>query len=105
LAPLVTDGVLADPHHDHLVGRIDGQPVACARIRRVLGTAYLSAITVLPQFRGQGYGLAISAAATRQARTTHPSLVWLAAVSELHPMYARLGYRPVDTHVLLKREP
>lgn len=103
LAPLVTAGTLADPEYDHLVGRVDGQPVACARVRRAAGTAYLGAITVLPERRGQGYGLAISAAATHAALATQPRLVWLAAAPELHPMYGRLGYRLVDTHVLLTR--
>lgn len=101
LAPLVTDGTLADPAYDHLVGRVDGQPVACAQIRRAAGTAYVSAITVLPAYRGQGFGLAISAAAVHSALASQPRLVWLAATPELHAMYARLGFRPVDTHVLL----
>jgi hypothetical protein len=103
LAPLVTDGALADPDDELLVGRVDGRPVACARIRRALGAAYVSAITVLPAERGNGYGLAISAAASNAALATQPRFVWLSALPDVQPLYTRLGYRPVDTHVLLTR--
>lgn len=103
LAPLVTAGALADPEDELLVGRADGRPVACARIRRALGTAYVSAVTVLPAERGNGYGLAISAAASHAALATQPRFVWLTALPDVQPLYTRLGYRLVDTHVLLSR--
>jgi GNAT superfamily N-acetyltransferase len=102
LAPLITPGTLADPTHHHLVGRIDGQPVACVQVREVANTAYLSGVTVVPACRGRGIGSATSVAATRFALASHPRAVWLAAESHLHPMYARLGFRQVGVHTLLR---
>lgn len=102
LAPLITPGILADPTHHHFVGRVDGQPVACVQVREVANTAYISGVTVIPACRGRGIGTAISVAATRFALASHPRVVWLAAESHLHPMYARLGFGQVGVHVLLR---
>lgn len=103
LAPLVPAGILSDPGYHHLVGRIGGEPVACARVREVLGTAYVSAVTVVPAHRGRGVGTATSAAAARLALATNVRAVWLSATVNLHPMYTRLGFRPVGVHVQLGR--
>ncbi len=102
LAPLVTPAVLAAPGYHLLVGRVDGAAVACAQVRQVAGTAYMSAIGVLPEWRGRGVGTAISAAAARYALGLQPRAVWLSAEVHLHGMYGRIGFRPVDTHVLLR---
>ncbi|MFD2079534.1 Acetyltransferase (GNAT) family protein [Actinopolymorpha cephalotaxi] len=105
LAPLVTPGVLASPTYHLLVGRVDGVAVACAQVREVAGTAYVSAVGVLPEWRDRGIGSAISAAAARYALGLQPRAVWLSAESHRHRMYGRIGFRPVDTHVLLRPEP
>jgi GNAT superfamily N-acetyltransferase len=104
LAPLVPAGILTEPGHHHLVGRIAGEPVACARVREVAGTAYVSGIAVVPSHRGKGVGTAISAAAARVALTARPRAVWLTAVAgPLHRLYGRLGFQQVDVHVQLRR--
>lgn len=103
LAPLVPSSILGARGYHHLVGRIDGEPVACALVREVADTAYISAVTVAPEWRGRGAGVAISAGAARLALSLNVRAVWLSAVSDLHPLYGRLGFRPVDTHVLLRR--
>jgi len=100
LAPMLTPRHLTSPAYRHVIGRIDGQAVACARIRRTAQTAYLSAVTVRPQYRGRGIGTAVSAAASRLA-TELANVVWLHATAEAAPLYRRLGYRHVDDHVLL----
>ena len=102
LAPLVSPAVLAAPDHHLLVGRLDGVPVACAQVREVVGTAYISAVTVLPECRGKGIGRAISAAAARYALGLEPRAVWLCAVAGLHGLYGALGFRAVDVHVQLR---
>lgn len=101
LAPLVTEQALAHKGSSYLVGRIDGRPVACGMVRMAAGTAYISAITVPPAHRGRGIGTAISAAAVEAAKRQSPSLVWLSAVRELHPLYVRLGFRVADVHLQL----
>ncbi|GAB3413441.1 GNAT family N-acetyltransferase [Flindersiella endophytica] len=100
-APLFAPQALAHKDSRYLVGRIDGQPVACAKVELAAGTAYIGGIAVLPSHRGRGIGVAISAAAVEAARQLDPSLIWLTAVRELHPLYTRLGFREADVHVQL----
>jgi ribosomal protein S18 acetylase RimI-like enzyme len=100
LAPLVTERHLAAPGHHHLVARLAGVPVGCARVRVQRRAGYVSAVTVLPAYRRMGIGAALSAAATRlgAART---ELVWLHANPTSRSIYERLGYVHVDDHVHL----
>lgn len=95
---------LTTPGRDYLVGRLDGEVVACARIGHAAGTSHLSAVNVLPSHRGRGLGYAISAAATRTALAASAApdhLVWLHAQPHLARFYGRLGYHHVTDHVLL----
>jgi len=101
LAPLVTDRHLASPRYRFLIGRIDGVTVACAQVRVAAGTAYVSAVTVRPEYRRRGIGAAISWAATRVARELTDGVVWLHAEDGPAGIYRRLGYRRADTHVVL----
>lgn len=101
LAPLVTDRHLRAPGYRFLVGRLDGVTVACAQVRRAADTAYVSAVTVAPEYRRRGIGAAVSAAATGVARRLTTGPVWLHAADGAAGIYRRLGYVPVDRHVLL----
>lgn len=99
LEPLVR-GRLGLADDTWLAGSQDGQVVACARVRVAAGTAYVSAVTVLPQARGRGIGRAVSAAATRLGLQRAP-LAWLECDAGVSPLYAGLGYRLVTSHVQL----
>lgn len=101
LAPLVTPADLADPHRRYLVGRHQGEPAAVAMVRRTGDAAYIGGVTVLPEWRRRGFGTAISLAATRAAVRTGASLVWLHSTETSQPIYERLGFRVVDTHLQL----
>jgi GNAT superfamily N-acetyltransferase len=101
LAALVTPRVFAHPSALHLVGRLDGRPVACARVHFAAGTAYVSGIGVASAYRGNGIGSAISAAAARHGLARNARLVWLTAAEDVRPLYTRLGFRPFDVHVQL----
>ena len=100
LAPLVTDSHLASGHMHHLVARVGGKPVGCARVRLMADTAYLGAITVLPAWQGKGLGTALTIAAGELA-ARHSDLVWLHCTPGSRGLYERLGYRHVDDHALL----
>ncbi len=100
LEPLVR-GRIGQPDDTWLVAREHGLVVACARVRHVAGTAYVSAVTVRPPARGRGVGRAISAAATRLALDRAP-LAWLECDADVAPLYARLGYTPLTAHVHLR---
>jgi GNAT superfamily N-acetyltransferase len=101
-ARLITPEALVHKGVDYLIGRIGGQPVACGKAEIAAGTAYISGITVAPAYRGRGIGTAISAAVIEAAKRRNPSLIWLTAVRELHPLYTRLGFRVADVHVQLR---
>ena len=100
LEPLVR-GRIGQPDDTWLVAREQGLVVACARVRHVAGTAYVSAVTVLPPARGRGVGRAISAAATRLG-LDRADLAWLTCDAGVSPLYAGLGYAPLTEHVQLR---
>ncbi|MGC1210823.1 MAG: GNAT family N-acetyltransferase [Micromonospora sp.] len=100
LAPLVTDAHPASGRMHHLVARVGGEPVGCARVRLMADTAYLGAITVLPTWQGKGVGTALTIAAGELA-ARYSDLVWLHCTPGSRALYERLGYRHVDDHALL----
>ncbi|HZM77095.1 MAG TPA: GNAT family N-acetyltransferase [Candidatus Limnocylindrales bacterium] len=102
LAPVVTDAHLAAKHVHHLVARVDGEPVGCARVRLMADTAYVGAVTVLPAWQGKGLGAALTIASGELA-TRYSDLVWLHCTAASRALYERLGYHRVDDHVLLVR--
>jgi GNAT superfamily N-acetyltransferase len=100
LAPLVTEAHLASPRVHHLIARVDGAPVGCARIRLMADTAYVGAITVLPAWRGKGIGTALTIAAGELA-ATYSDLTWLHCTPSSRELYERLGYGHIGDHALL----
>ncbi len=100
LAPLVTAAHLDSGRMHHLVARVAGVPVGCARVRLMADTAYLGAITVLPAWRGRGLGTALTNAAGALA-AGYSDLVWLHCAPGSRTLYERLGYRHLTDHVLL----
>lgn len=100
LEPVVR-GRIGQQDDTWLVAREQGSVVACARVRHVAGTAYVSAVTVVPSARGRGVGRAISAAATR-AGLDWADLAWLTCDADVAPLYAGLGYAQLTAHVQLR---
>jgi GNAT superfamily N-acetyltransferase len=100
LAPLVTEAHLASPRMHHLVARVDGQPVGCARVRLMADTACVSAVTVSPAWRGRGFGAALTATAGKLAEA-YSDLVWLHCTPRSRALYERLGYRHAGDHAQL----
>jgi probable phosphoglycerate mutase len=96
----VVEPYLDDPDRELVVLRVDGVTVACARLVDLAGTTYVGGVTVLPHRRGEGWGLAVSAAATRRALQRSP-IAWLHCEDDVSGLYARLGYARVTTHVHL----
>lgn len=99
-APQVTEAHLAAEHMHHLVARIDGEPVGCARVRRLGDTAYVGAVTVRPAWQGHGIGSALTLSAS-DVGARYTDLVWLHCSPASRALYERLGYRHVDDHALL----
>jgi len=104
LAPLVTEAHLAAANMHHLVARVGGEPVGCARVRLMADTAYVGAVTVTPAWQGKGLGTALTIAAS-ELGARYSDLVWLHCTPASRALYERLGYRHVDDHVLLMPVP
>jgi len=82
------------------LARLEGQPVATARLVRGDGVAALQGIGVVPARRGQGYGRLMTTVATRAGLAGGARLVWLSVASDntaAMSLYASLDYRPLLT--------
>ena len=97
LAPLI-EGPWGRADQSFLVVRERGTAIGCARVTELAGNAYVSGVQVREDRRGRGYGRLISAAATEDA-VSRAGLAWLHCEDAVAPIYQKLGYRRVTTHV------
>lgn len=92
-------------HHGALLWEVDGEPVATAAVSRtVADTVRVSFVYTPPELRGHGYGGAVTAAVSRAARSAGAERVLLftdLANPTSNALYQRIGYRPVEDHLLL----
>ncbi|HYE94680.1 MAG TPA: GNAT family N-acetyltransferase [Rubricoccaceae bacterium] len=83
----------------HLLGLVDGEPVAVARWRAVVDegkpAAKLERFAVRPEHRGSGLGRAMVAHALADARAAGFSRFVLHAQAHLEGLYAAFGFRRV----------
>ena len=94
--------VEADLHAvPHLLGRVDGQAVACAQLRIGDRSGYVSGVGVVPEQQGRGFGSAMLAASREEAGRRGCDFVWLNAGPHNVPFYEGIGFELVDTHVAL----
>jgi ribosomal protein S18 acetylase RimI-like enzyme len=77
--------------------RLNGEPVATARLALGEGTGYIFGVGVVAEQRRRGLGSLVTAVATRAALAGGNRLVWL-SVNELNDaalgVYRRLGFQP-----------
>jgi GNAT superfamily N-acetyltransferase len=100
-APQLTPAHLASPYRHHLVARLDGDVVGCARVLLLGDTACVNAVTVPEPYRRRGIGAALTAQACQLGRD-HTDLVWLHCTEASRPLYERLGFRHADDHLQLQ---
>ncbi|PVD02819.1 GNAT family N-acetyltransferase [Streptomyces sp. CS014] len=85
-----------------------GTPVALAgRSRMLAGTVRVTLVYTPPEFRGRGYGAAVTAEASRAARAQGAAEVLLfadLANPTSNGVYLRIGYEPVADRVRLRRD-
>lgn len=82
------------------LARLDGAPVATARLIRGDGLAALQGVGVVGDRRRQGYGTLMTTVATRAGLAGGARLVWLSVEAEnaaATALYDGLDYRPVLT--------
>jgi GNAT superfamily N-acetyltransferase len=78
-----------------LVGRFDGEPVATSLAFVGGGAVGLYGVGTAPDYRGRGFGGAISAAAVEWGRGRGERIAILHATTMGAPVYRRLGFQPV----------
>ncbi|MEU5274401.1 GNAT family N-acetyltransferase [Streptomyces hygroscopicus] len=88
---------------------LDGRPVSCAGVSRtVADMARVALVYTPPELRGRGYAGAATAAVSRAARDAGVKELLLftdLANPTSNALYQRLGYRPVEDHLLLSFAP
>ncbi len=102
---LVTAEDVRRPDRRFVVARVDGSAVGCAFVWWAGGTGYLSGIGVVPHLRGRGIGRLLTAEAARIAAEgpggQAPDVVWMHATAAGAALYGRMGFRLIDTEVML----
>ncbi|MFH8568391.1 GNAT family N-acetyltransferase [Streptomyces sp. NPDC017993] len=88
---------------------VDGRPVSLAGITRtVAGSARVAPVYTPPELRGRGYAAGVTSAVSQAARDSGAREVLLfadLANPTSNALYRRLGYRPVDDHLVLELLP
>jgi GNAT superfamily N-acetyltransferase len=86
--------------HVPAVGLVEGRPVACAAVLIVEGHRYVAMVATDPSWQRRGYGEAAMRHALEVAAERHgPLPTFLHATDAGRPLYERMGYRPVSTHM------
>ncbi|MFF1961033.1 GNAT family N-acetyltransferase [Streptomyces sp. NPDC058220] len=84
----------------------DGTPLAVGHYHPANGTTEIGGIGTLPAARRQGLGSAVMAALATHARDDGVRTVFLAYAQEaVARIYARLGFRPAGTTLLIANQP
>ena len=101
LAALFTPRVADLPGLSIYVGVVDDQPVSTATAWVGEGSVGVFNVATLPGHRGRGYGRAITLRAIIEGFTSGANLAWLQASSTGEPVYRAMGFRQVETYLLL----
>jgi GNAT superfamily N-acetyltransferase len=77
----------------HLLGRLDGAPVATASLLLDGGIAGIYDVSTVPEARRRGIGMAMTLAALREARRLGYRIAFLQPSAMGRPLYERIGFR------------
>lgn len=111
---LVADGTVETTRptlragHKTLIAAVapDGTPLAVGHHHPANGTTEIGGIGTLPTVRRQGLAAAVTTALATHARAHGVHTVFLAyAEDAVARIYARLGFRPADTTLLIANQP
>ena len=96
--PILLEG-LANRSIAAALGLVDEQPVAAASLLIGGDAAELVGVGVRPEHRGRGLARAVCYRLLADHFAADRGRVWLSADEIARPLYARLGFRTVGTHV------
>jgi ribosomal protein S18 acetylase RimI-like enzyme len=84
-------------------GRVDGEMVATALGLVSDGAIGVFNVATSPEYRGRGYGAALTARVARDGFANGATLAYLQSSEMGHGVYRKLGFRDVEEYVLLTR--
>lgn len=87
-----------DPDIALFVGSVDGVDVSAAGYSRSASTAVLWGVATVEEYRGKGYGDAVSRAALRHGVARGCTTAALRSGPKSRPVYERIGFRYVCQH-------
>jgi len=103
LAPLYMPEVTGLDGFDVYVGRVAGRDVTTAASYIVDGDVGIFNVATPSEYRGRGYGAAITGRAARAGFAAGADLAYLQSSAIGESVYRRLGFREVVTYVLFTR--
>jgi N-acetylglutamate synthase len=103
LAPIYMLEVAAIDGLAFYLGRVEGRDVSTSVGFTVGDTVGIFNVATPPEQRGRGYGAALTAAAAREGFAAGAEIAWLQSSPPGLSVYRRLGFREVETYVLLTR--
>lgn len=103
LVALFTPDVAATPGLSIYVARASGRPVSTATVWIGDGSVGIFNVATPPEHRGRGYGRAVTTKAVAEGFSSGADLAWLQASPLGEPVYRAMGFRLVETYLLLGR--
>jgi ribosomal protein S18 acetylase RimI-like enzyme len=100
---LYTPRVAAVPGLSIYVAYAHGHPVSTAMAWAGDGAVGIYNVATPPEHRGRGYGRAVTAKAVADGFATGADLAWLQASQLGQPVYRAMGFRQVETYLVLGR--
>jgi hypothetical protein len=101
--PLFQPAIAELPGMFFYLASVDEEPVSTATSCIRDGGVGIFNVATPPHLRGRGYGAAVTARAAEDGFAACAELAWLQASPLGEPVYRGMGFRQVDTHLLLTR--
>lgn len=102
-AALLTPTVAAIPGLSIYVALAEGRPVSTAIAWLGDGGVGIFNVATPPEYRGRGYGRALTAQAVEEGFASGANIAWLQASPLGERVYRAMGFRQVETYLLLGR--
>jgi ribosomal protein S18 acetylase RimI-like enzyme len=103
LDPLYTSRIAAMPGLSIYLAEVDGRPVSTAVSWVGNGGVGIYSVATPPEYRDRGYGRAVTQVAVTDGFAAGADLAWLQASEMGEPVYRAMGFRQVETYLILGR--
>jgi ribosomal protein S18 acetylase RimI-like enzyme len=87
----------------YYLARLEDRDVSTAVGYTIDGTVGIFNVATPAEYRGRGYGATITAHVAREGFAAGADLAWLQSSAMGESVYQRLGFREVETYILLTR--